>query len=198
MGGGGLTPSPAGSVLSHPWLGDMVSFAFLWSCHFISSTLAPIHSPHLSPSLHRTFGNSQLPSAAVTMGTIAKMKICRRLRKDAKDAEAANVSNVAHEERLAQVQVSNECARIYMDLAVSHRIEVCDTPAPSIIDLGNYLTELAHKGVRFHGGRNLETTGGHVYVVFEDLRDASWALVALESQLVRLCEICALNQTLET
>ncbi|ENH74581.1 Meiosis protein mei2 [Fusarium oxysporum f. sp. cubense race 1] len=62
---------------------------------------------------------------------------------------------------------------------ISHRIEVCDTPTPSIIDLGNFITELTQKGVRFHGGRNLETTGGHVYVVFEDLRDAAWAFYAI-------------------
>ncbi|KAF4501524.1 Meiosis mei2 [Fusarium agapanthi] len=65
------------------------------------------------------------------------------------------------------------------DMDISHRIEVCDTPTPSIVDLGNYITELAQKGVRFHGGRNLETTGGHVYVVFEDLRDAAWAFYAI-------------------
>ncbi|KAL9568692.1 hypothetical protein ACKAV7_007171 [Fusarium commune] len=65
------------------------------------------------------------------------------------------------------------------DMDISHRIEVCDTPAPSIVDLGNFITELTQKGVRFHGGRNLETTGGHVYVVFEDLRDAAWAFYAI-------------------
>ncbi|KAL7767406.1 hypothetical protein ACKLNR_001707 [Fusarium oxysporum f. sp. zingiberi] len=65
------------------------------------------------------------------------------------------------------------------DMDISHRIEVCDTPTPSIIDLGNFITELTQKGVRFHGGRNLETTGGHVYVVFEDLRDAAWAFYAI-------------------
>ncbi|KAF5642903.1 meiosis mei2 [Fusarium tjaetaba] len=66
------------------------------------------------------------------------------------------------------------------DMDISHRIEVCDTPKPpSIVDLGNFITELTQKGVRFHGGRNLETTGGHVYVVFEDLRDAAWALYAI-------------------
>ncbi|CVL01960.1 related to mei2 protein [Fusarium mangiferae] len=65
------------------------------------------------------------------------------------------------------------------DMDISHRIEVCDTPAPSIVELGNYITELTQKGVRFHGGRNLETDGGHVYVVFEDLRDAAWAFYAI-------------------
>ncbi|KAF5580967.1 meiosis mei2 [Fusarium pseudoanthophilum] len=66
------------------------------------------------------------------------------------------------------------------DMDISHRIEVCDTPSPpSIVDLGNFITELTQKGVRFHGGRNLETTGGHVYVVFEDLRDAAWAFYAI-------------------
>ncbi|KAF5692446.1 mei2-like protein [Fusarium denticulatum] len=65
------------------------------------------------------------------------------------------------------------------DMDISHRIEVCDTPTPSIVDLGNFITELTQKGVRFHGGRNLETTGGHVYVVFEDLRDAAWAFYAI-------------------
>ncbi|KAF4437948.1 Meiosis mei2 [Fusarium acutatum] len=65
------------------------------------------------------------------------------------------------------------------DMDISHRIEVCDTPTPSIVDLGNYITELTQKGVRLHGGRNLETTGGHVYVVFEDLRDAAWAFYAI-------------------
>ncbi|KAF4954097.1 hypothetical protein FGADI_5524 [Fusarium gaditjirri] len=65
------------------------------------------------------------------------------------------------------------------DMDISHRIEVCDTPAPSIVELGNFITELTQKGVRFHGGRNLETTGGHVYVVFEDLRDAAWAFYAI-------------------
>ncbi|KAF5984853.1 meiosis mei2 [Fusarium coicis] len=65
------------------------------------------------------------------------------------------------------------------DMDISHRIEVCDTPTPSLVDLGNFITELTQKGVRFHGGRNLETTGGHVYVVFEDLRDAAWAFYAI-------------------
>ncbi|KAF5682387.1 meiosis mei2 [Fusarium circinatum] len=65
------------------------------------------------------------------------------------------------------------------DMDISHRIEVCDTPTPSIVDLGNFITELTQKGVRFHGGRNLETSGDHVYVVFEDLRDAAWAFYAI-------------------
>ncbi|KAF4497696.1 Meiosis mei2 [Fusarium agapanthi] len=62
--------------------------------------------------------------------------------------------------------------------------------ALGLVSLERVCKELTQKGVGFHGGRNLETTGGHVYVVFEDLRDAALALVALESQLVRLCEIC--------
>ncbi|KAF9773004.1 hypothetical protein IL306_009243 [Fusarium sp. DS 682] len=65
------------------------------------------------------------------------------------------------------------------EMGVFHRIEVCDTPAPSIVELGNFITELNQNGVKLHGGRNLETTGGHVYVVFEDLRDAAWAFYAL-------------------
>ncbi|KAF4336235.1 meiosis mei2 [Fusarium beomiforme] len=65
------------------------------------------------------------------------------------------------------------------DMGVYHRIEVCDTPAPSIVELGNFITELNQNGVKLHGGRNLETTAGHVYVVFEDLRDAAWAFYAL-------------------
>ncbi|KAF4450601.1 hypothetical protein F53441_6262 [Fusarium austroafricanum] len=62
---------------------------------------------------------------------------------------------------------------------VSHRIEVCDTPAPSITELGNFIVELNRKGARLYGGRNLETTGSRIYIVFEDLRDAAWAVKAI-------------------
>ncbi|KAF5242999.1 hypothetical protein FANTH_8404 [Fusarium anthophilum] len=47
------------------------------------------------------------------------------------------------------------------------------------MDISHRIEELTQKGVRFHGGRNLETSGDHVYVVFEDLRDAAWAFYAI-------------------
>ncbi|KAF5663934.1 meiosis mei2 [Fusarium circinatum] len=131
---------------------------------------------------------------------ISLLEEARALHEKQQAYDAANVKGVAKDVAVqdrggiwdgATAVASNSLERVrFMDLAVSHRIEVCDTPTPSIVDLGNYITELTQKGVRFHGGRNLETSGERVYVVFEDLRDAAWALVALESQLVRLCEIC--------
>ncbi|KAF5537958.1 meiosis mei2 [Fusarium mexicanum] len=131
---------------------------------------------------------------------ICLLEEARALHQEQQEYDAANVKGAAKDAAVqdgggiwdgATAVASNSLERVrFMDLAVSHRIEVCDTPTPSIVDLGNFITELTQKGVRFHGGRNLETSGERVYVVFEDLRDAAWALVALESQLVRLCEIC--------
>ncbi|KAM0247686.1 hypothetical protein ACHAP5_003933 [Fusarium lateritium] len=61
------------------------------------------------------------------------------------------------------------------DMEISHRLEVCDTPIPSVQDVGDFLTELSRKGQELFGSRNLENSDGHIYVCFEDLRDAIWA-----------------------
>ncbi|KAM0550772.1 hypothetical protein ACHAPJ_008635 [Fusarium lateritium] len=65
------------------------------------------------------------------------------------------------------------------DMGVSCTVEVCASPPASVTDIGNFITECNKKGVKLYGGRNLETSGGRVFVVFEDLRDAAWAFLAL-------------------
>ncbi|KAF4963892.1 hypothetical protein FSARC_8145 [Fusarium sarcochroum] len=65
------------------------------------------------------------------------------------------------------------------EMIISHTVEVCATPPVSVTDIGNFITERNKNGVKLFGGRNLETSGGRVYVVFEDLRDADWAFHAL-------------------
>ncbi|KAG4279209.1 hypothetical protein FPRO04_05750 [Fusarium proliferatum] len=43
------------------------------------------------------------------------------------------------------------------DMDISHRIEVCDTPAPSIVELGNYITQIRHRPC-FANSPNLQIT----------------------------------------
>ncbi|KAM0340334.1 hypothetical protein ACHAPU_010547 [Fusarium lateritium] len=65
------------------------------------------------------------------------------------------------------------------EMEISFRIEVCDTPAPSIQDVGTFLNDLIRKGARTFGSRNLEASDGHIYVCFEDIRDAIWAFTTI-------------------
>ncbi|CVL02679.1 uncharacterized protein FMAN_00181 [Fusarium mangiferae] len=43
------------------------------------------------------------------------------------------------------------------DMDISHRIEVCDTPAPSLVELGNYITQISHRTC-FTNSPNLQIT----------------------------------------
>ncbi|KAF5249597.1 hypothetical protein FANTH_5104 [Fusarium anthophilum] len=134
----------------------------------------------------------------------AKLKVRRLLAKDAKADTKHEILRLASLERvislLEEARALHEKQQAYdaanvkgvaKDAAVQDGGGIWDgATAVASNSLERVCKELTQKGVRFHGGRNLETSGERVYVVFEDLRDAAWALVALESQLVRLCEIC--------
>ncbi|KAF5026390.1 hypothetical protein F66182_1518 [Fusarium sp. NRRL 66182] len=65
------------------------------------------------------------------------------------------------------------------DMGVCRDLEICATPPASLTEIGNFIADCTKKGCKLFGDRSLETTGGRVYIRFEDLRDAIWAFPAL-------------------
>ncbi|KAI1071239.1 hypothetical protein LB507_009476 [Fusarium sp. FIESC RH6] len=65
------------------------------------------------------------------------------------------------------------------EMGVSHRLEICDTPAPTPEEVHTFFKQLSEGGRKSYGSSHVETNGFHVYVCFEDIRDSISAFDAV-------------------